>query len=161
MKYSNPNEMWRTDPFRKLEESGRVAKMICHIGMMAIAIFAIVVLCGMCCSCTTTKYVTVPEYHTDTLIVNKVQKDSIWVHDSVSVREKGDTVWIEKWHTKYAMKEVHDTTYIHKTDSMPMPYPVETIKEVEKPLKWWQETLMWAGVLLFGFLGVWLFLKLK
>ena len=153
--------MWRKDPFRRLDESERTAKTICHIGTIAIAIFAVVVLCGMCCSCTTTKYIPVPEYHTDTLIANKVQKDSIWVHDSVSVREKGDTVWIEKWHTKYALKEVHDTTYIHKTDSVPAPFPVETIKEVEKPLKWWQETLMWIGVACIGLLGLWLWLKIR
>ena len=43
-------------------------------------------------SCTTTRYVTVPEIHTDTLIQNTVLKDSVFLHDSIYHREKGDTV---------------------------------------------------------------------
>ncbi len=89
-------------------------------------------------SCTTTKYVTVPEYHTDTLIQTKLLKDSIYLKDSTHVSEKGDTIKIEHWHTKYVKKEVHDTTYISKTDTVPKPYPVEVEVEVEKPLTWWQ-----------------------
>ena len=79
--------------------------------------------------------------------------DSIWVHDSTYVYEKGDTFLMEKWHTKYVMKEVHDTTYISKTDSVPTPYPVEVINEVEKPLTWWQQTKMHVGaIVIFGLL---------
>ena len=55
--------------------------------------------------------------------------------------------------TKYVMKEVHDTTYISKTDSVPTPYPVEVINEVEKPLTWWQQTKMHVGaIVIFGLL---------
>lgn len=31
-------------------------------------------------------------------------------------------------------------------DSIPYPVEVEVIREVEKPLKWWQRSLMWMGV---------------
>jgi hypothetical protein len=31
-------------------------------------------------------------------------------------------------------------------DSIPYPVEVEVIREVEKPLKWWQRSLMWIGV---------------
>ena len=61
------------------------------------------------------------------------------------VSENGDTVRIEKWHTKYVEKQVHDTLYQSKTDSIPVPYPV--IKEVEKPLTKTQRGLMLAGFL--------------
>ena len=146
MEYNNPNDFWRPgepDVYKDCSDEERVAATICHIVCMCLAFFIMLAFCAMCSSCTTTQYVPVPEYHTDTLIVNKVQKDSIWVHDSVSVKEKGDTVWIEKWHTKYALKEVHDTTYVSKTDTVPVPYPVE--KEVPAELTWWQKTQMYAG----------------
>ena len=110
----------------------------------------------MCSSCTTTQYIPVIEHHTNTLIQTKVQKDSIYVHDSVTVSQKGDTVRIEKWHTKWVNHLEHDTTYISNTDTIPLPYPVETIKEVEKPLSWWQKTLMWLGVALIGIIAVWI-----
>lgn len=96
-------------------------------------------------SCTTTRYVPVIEHHTDTLIQTKVQKDSIFIHDSVEVRIAGDTVTIDRWHTKYISKEVHDTIYQSKTDSVPAPYPVEVIKEVPAELTMWQRLKMKVG----------------
>ena len=57
--------------------------------------------------------------------------------------EKGDTVRIEKWHTKYVEKQVHDTVYQSKRDSIP--YPVEVIKEVPRPLTKTQIVLMIVG----------------
>lgn len=100
---------------------------------------------------------TVPEVRTDTVIIAKSQRDSIWLHDSVHVSEKteGDTVWLKvsKWHTKYVEKIVRDTTYISTHDTIPMPYPVEVIKEVEKELNW-RERIQMA----FGEFAMWLLL---
>lgn len=81
--------------------------------------------------------------HHDSIYFTKVQRDSVWLHDSISVKEKGDTVLIEKWHTKYREKQVHDTTYVAKIDSIPAPYPVE--KLVEKKLSKWQMLRMGIG----------------
>jgi hypothetical protein len=125
-----------------------------NLGNVTVGFMLGVVACllmTMCSSCTTTKYVTVPEYHTDTVLVNKTVHDSIWVHDSVMVTQyqKGDTIYqeCEKWHTKYVLKEVHDTTYISKIDSIPQPYPVEVTKEVPAELSWWQQARMYVGTI--------------
>lgn len=105
------------------------------IGM--IATFVLTLLLCMC-SCTTTKYVEVPgPTHTDTTYITKWQHDSIYQRDSIHVTEKGDTVIIDRWHTQYVKKDVHDTTYISKIDSVPKPYPVEV--EVPASLTWWQQ----------------------
>ena len=109
------------------------------LGLIACALIT------LCSSCTTTKYVPVIEHHTDTLIQTKVQKDSVFMHDSVEVRIAGDTVTIDRWHTKYISKEVHDTIYQSKTDSVPAPYPVEVIKEVPAELTMWQRMKMKVG----------------
>lgn len=103
----------------------------------------LLLLVGLLTGCTTTKYVEVEKVKTDTIYKAKVLHDSIWVHDSIAVTEKGDTIKIEKWHTKYVEKEVHDTIYQHKTDSIPVPYPKEVY--VEKKLNWIQKSLMWLG----------------
>ena len=81
----------------------------------------------------------------DSIYFTKVQRDSVWLHDSISVKEKGDTIRIEKWHTKYIEREVHDTLYQAKTDSIPVPY--EVIKEVPAKLSKAQEGLMTLGIL--------------
>jgi hypothetical protein len=95
-------------------------------------------------SCTTTRYVPVEHHTTDTLIQTKVQKDSVWLHDSIHVSEKGDTIRIERWRTKYISKEVHDTLYQSVRDSIPVPY--EMIKEVPAKLSSLQTGLMVSGL---------------
>ena len=134
---------------------GRTLGWICttlFIGMMIVAL-------AMLSSCTTTKVVTVEKVKTDTTYITKHQRDSVWLHDSIQVTEKGDTVRIEKWHTKYVEKQVHDTLYQSKTDSIPVPYPVE--KLVEKPRSTIEKGLLVVGVLSIMALVVFAAFKIK
>lgn len=94
-------------------------------------------------SCTTEKIVTVEKVRTDTTTVTKWKRDSVWLHDSVFVKEKGDSVLVEKWHTKYIEKVSHDTLFQATHDTIPQPYPVE--KEVPAKLSWWQSLRIWIG----------------
>ena len=104
-------------------------------------------------SCTATKYVEVEKVRTDTTYITKWQRDSVWLHDSIQVTEKGDTVRIERWHTKYVEKQVHDTTYVATHDTIPQPY--EVVKEVPAELSWWQRVRLWMGnAVLLALLGV-------
>lgn len=93
--------------------------------------------------CTKTEYITVEKVRTDTAYISKLQRDSVWLHDSVFVTEKGDTVRIEKWHTKYVEKLLHDTAYVAAHDTVPKPYPV--VKEVPADLSWWQKIRLILG----------------
>lgn len=94
-------------------------------------------------SCTTEKIVTVEKVRTDTTTVTKWQRDSVWLHDSVYVKEKGESVLVEKWHTKFIEKVSHDTIYQATHDTIPQPYQVE--KEVPAKLSWWQSLRIWLG----------------
>ena len=47
-----------------------------------------------------------------TQLTNHFQRDSIYLHDSVFVRIRADTVYLEKWHTKWREKEVIHTDTI-------------------------------------------------
>lgn len=93
--------------------------------------------------CTKTEYVTVEKVRTDTAYIMKWQKDSVWIHDSIHVTERGDTVRIERWNTKYIEKQLHDTAYVATHDTVPKPYPV--IKEVPAELNWWQKIRLILG----------------
>ena len=110
------------------------------------------VICALFSSCTTTEYVPVIEHKTDTLIQTNLQRDSIYVHDSIMVSQQGDTVRIEKWHTKYVEREVHDTLYQAVHDSIPQPYPV--IKEVPADLTWWQHFRISLANILLWVVGI-------
>ena len=106
----------------------------------------------MLTSCKHTEYVTVEKVRTDTTYISKLQRDSVWLHDSIHVAEKGDTVKIEKWHTKYIEKQIHDTLYKAKVDSVPVPYPVP--EYIEKNLTWWQQTRIHLANIVLYLLGL-------
>ena len=99
----------------------------------------------MMVSCKSVEYVPVIEHRTDTVYQSKVVHDSIYQHDSTYIKEKGDSVYIERWHTKYVMKEKTDTLYESRVDSIPVPYEVVKEVEVEKSLSWWQSMRMHIG----------------
>ena len=110
-------------------------------------------------SCTTTKVVTVEKVKTDTTYITKQQRDSIWLHDSIHVTERGDTIRIERWHTKYVEREVHDTLYRAKTDSIPVPY--EVVKEVPRQKSWFERTMFSVGIIALMALALFLAMKIK
>lgn len=115
--------------------------------MKQFTLFSFVMVVVLCCisSCNTTKYVPVVEYHTDTLIQKMTQRDSIYLHDSTIVREKGDTVLIERWHTRYRDRDVHDTVYQSRVDSIPQPYPV--VEYVERKMSAIDKLLISTGII--------------
>ena len=116
--------------------------------------FCLVILVALLMAGCKTKerVVTVEKVRNDTTYITKHQRDSVWLHDSIHVTEKGDTIRIEKWHTKYIEKATHDTLYQHKTDSVPVPYPVE--KLVERELTWWQQTRIHLANIMLWLLGI-------
>ena len=162
MDYNNPNDPWFNtgyDPYKGLNEKERI-KVGCLQGAAFIVLIIMgLLLCAMLSGCTTTQYVPVIEHKTDTLIQTKVQKDSIWLHDSIKVTEKGDTVRIEKWHTKYVEKQVHDTLYQSKTDSIPVPY--EVVKEVPRKRTTIDWVLTITGLLAIIAVIIWVVNKVK
>ena len=123
-----------------------------------VLILGLLVLWALC-SCTKTEYITVDKVRTDTLWQNHTKHDSIWVHDSIHVTDKGDTVRIEKWHTKYVETEKHDTVYKARTDSVPVPYPVT--QYVEKPRSKFEKGLMGVGILSLMAIIVFIAFKIK
>ena len=109
-------------------------------------------------SCRSIKYVPIETIKHDSVYITQHQKDSIYIHDSIYQKEKGDTVLIEKWHTRYIEKQVRDTLIQIQRDTIPQPYPYEV--EVPAQLSWWQKTRMHIGeitiIALLVLLGSWI-----
>ena len=114
------------------------------MGMIWGMIWGIVLLTG----CKSVKYVPVETVRFDTTYINKVQRDSVVRYDSVYVREKGDTVWLEKFRYVYRDKWRTDTLYVNRTDSVRVPYPVE------RELGRWERVKMELGGWAFGIIIV-------
>ena len=102
----------------------------------------------------------------------------MYIHDTTqTVRELHDSIYIDRWHTEY---QKGDTIYItdevtktvtkikidtaYKYVEKPVTISKTETVEVEKPLTWWQKTLMGMGVVwLMGLIGLigWRILKRK
>lgn len=126
-------------------------------------IIALVVLALVCLSCRT-KYITETEYKEvpvvmhDTVQSHDTLKTIAWridttiVKDSVYFAIKGDTIFKERYSTKWRIKMVHDTIFTASDKRAHEENPVETkhntdksdIKEVNR-IYWWQKVLMLIG----------------
>lgn len=111
------------------------------------------------------KTIYVPEVHTEyiTRTDTFVKVDSVSVKDSIYVTEKGDTVRIERWHVQYRdrwrEKIVRDT--IIKTDSIPVPYPMEKKLTMAERFDIYLNAMCLVLGLLAVFVVVWLIIKWK
>lgn len=116
-------------------------------------------VCLLLCACRTQKVLipqTVPgSAHLDTVSYILVRKDSVYVYDSVRVREAHDTVWLERWHMRIRTIEKHDTLHRSRVDTLRVPYVVE------KSLTRWQQTKQaWGGwAMAIAFMLVWYLLR--
>ena len=119
----------------------------CSVSVLIVLLLLVLLLC---CSCTKrvyeTQYVEQPVYLHDTLSKVVFSHDTTIVKDSVYFAVKGDTIYKERYNTKWQIKVAHDTVmrFVDK--------PVEVVREkqVEKQVEvnriyWWQKVLMWMG----------------
>ena len=112
----------------------RIIKGIIHYWW--VVLLAVVLLCLTGCR---TQYVPVESVRTETQYIDRLQRDSIFVKDSVFIKEKNDTIYLTKWRVEYREVLRVDTFNIVKVDS------INTIVEVEMKLTRWQQTKMNIG----------------
>jgi len=70
------------------------------------------------------------EFHSNEASSNYRQIDSVYVFDSIVIREKPDTVTKERWRTLWRERIVHDTVYDRRTDTITKTVDVEKIINV-------------------------------
>ena len=116
-------------------------------------IIALVVLALVCCSCKT-KYITQTEYKEVPVVMHDTIAKNIWLIDTTIVKDSvyfainGDTIYKERYNTKWRIKVAHDT--INKVVTIPVEV-VRTrtktktvVKEVNR-IYLWQKVLMLIG----------------
>ena len=83
----------------------------------------------------------------DTVYVNKVLYDSVYIDNWYYTYHKADTVVVEKTKLEYRYKVLRDTVFRARTDSVPVIREVEVVREV-RHVPWYAKVLSVLGVLL-------------
>ena len=95
-------------------------------------------------SCRSIRHIPIETVKHDSIYISKILHDSIYQRDSIYVDRKGDTVLIYKDRYLYKYKNLIDTMYINRIDSIQIPY------SVEKQLTRWQSVKMELGGWIYG-----------
>lgn len=90
-------------------------------------------------SCKQVQYVPVETVRLDSIYLTQTLRDSIYKYDSIYVRDKGDTVFVDRYRYLFVDKLRRDTMYISRIDTLRVPYPVE------KELTRWQQFRLDVG----------------
>lgn len=153
------------DPHDDLTPDEHLAAGCFQLGCYALAFILGLILCWVFSGCSSPKQLTTTIHHntTDTIYKTKVERDSIFRHDSifVNVYQRGDTIFKEhtRWLTRWRDRLLIDTVYQSRTDTL-TEYR-EVMREVERRLSWWQRTQMYIGDMALILLIVLVLYKLK
>lgn len=114
-------------------------------------VWLVLVVCVVMVGCRTLPEPLPLRVERDSIYLSRVERDSVFVRDSVTIREKGDTVYRDRWRVEYRERVLRDTAYIERNDTI--------TNEVEKALTWWERTRMAAGDVALGVLLIYLILR--
>ena len=131
-----------------------------------LAVIVAVILTVLCClffGCASTKPVIANETHTENSKHNTTDRDqrndSIYVHDSIFIYIKGDTVTKHIYHTEY--RDRWRDRYIHITDTLHTVDSIPKIVDVEKPVPYksgytkFTSWFFWIVVIVFLIWAAW------
>ena len=80
----------------------------------------------------------------DTVYVNKVLYDSVYIDNWYYTYQKADTVVVEKTKLEYRYKVLRDTVFRARIDSVPVIREVEVVREV-RYVPWYAKVLSVVG----------------
>ena len=85
-------------------------------------------------SCRTSQTTTAERNtaHTESTLREIHTTDSVFIHDSIFIREGGDTVVRERWRTCWRDRIVHDTVRERVTDTIHETNTIEKVVQVSK-----------------------------
>lgn len=121
------------------------SKRLIGIGCIALILMLLTILLH---GCGPIKYVPVENVKVEYRTRDSIRYDSIYKHDSIYIKEKGDTVYKYIKQVEYRYLFINKTDTVLQTDSVQVPYPVE------KKLTKWESIKLDMGGWMFGALIV-------
>lgn len=151
------------NPDPALRKMDRAIEIFILIGILCLTMM-------VCCSCGSARHVTQLVEHTsiDTVYLSNVKYDSIYIYkDRVSEHHLGnlpptdskdqylniptrtDTLYIKDVSIEYRYKMLRDTIYKTQVDSIPYQVTITEVKEIQRPLTWYDHlsrAILWLNI---------------
>ena len=110
---------------------------------LILALLSALVLTG----CASHRPLQVAEHVTrDTVYINKLHYDSIYIDNRQKVYQQSDTVYLDRTKYEYRYRLLRDTVYKTQIDSIP--YEVRVVEtQVERHVPWYAKLLSWIGAI--------------
>lgn len=105
--------------------------LLVFLGLLCLSLLA-------CCSCSSTKQATqlVEHSSTDTIYLSNLQYDSIYIYNDHFTDRSSDTLLIRCNTIEYRYRLLRDTIRLTHRDSIPYEVTVTEVKEITRPLSW-------------------------
>lgn len=161
---------------RSIYDNSRLAKLIKR-GILRIfplpkvvIVIVIVIVSTMLISCATPKRIygelgrttqLVIDTRVDTLYLSNTQYDSIYIYKDRYQDRSKDTVYLKDVSIEYRYRMLRDTVRIIERDSIPYQVTITEVKEITRPLTWFDHLTRSVFWLVCGILFVKLVFNLK
>ena len=101
---------------------------------LILALLSALVLTG----CASHRPLSQPVEHLtrDTVYINKLQYDSIYIDNRQKVYQQSDTIYLDRTKYEYRYRLLRDTVYKTHIDSIPIIREVEVVREIPRKHNW-------------------------
>jgi len=134
-------------------------KKLCSISFLLVLAF-------FCCSSCRTKTAVISDVVVekqvarDTVRIEHLLRDSVYIKDSIRIATKNDTVYTERWHTKYIERVKYSDSIVIRRDSIPVEVTI-TKTETKTYIPKYAKALAFVGMLTILFIAIYILEKLR
>lgn len=129
----------------------------------ATTIILIIAIATLLMGCGSTHRVSQLVEHTrvDTIYLKSQQYDSIYIYQDRLIDRSRDTLYIKDKSIEYRYKLLRDTIYKTRIDSIPYEVTITEVKEITRPLTFYDKLCRSCFWVVIGLLLCWIYLKVK
>lgn len=117
----------------------------------------------VCCSCGSTKVTTqlVEHVQKDTIYLSNIKYDSIYIMQDRLLDRSKDTIYLKDVSVEYRYKLLRDTVKVVQRDSIPYEVTVTEVKEITRPLTWFDRLTRFCFFFLMGVVVCWIYNRFR
>lgn len=133
----------------------------CHLSFWTLATLLLAAFIIVGCSAPRQVTQLVRDVKVDTVYLSNTQYDSVYIYQDRLIDRSKDTIYLKDVSVEYRYKLLRDTVKVIHRDSIPYEVTVTEVKEITRPLTWFDHLTRFSFWFLVGALTTYLFIKIK